>query len=317
MAEKLIVSSSPHIRDSETIRSIMADVLIALIPPIAISIWLYGINAVIVITTTTLTAVIVETLFVHKGFTLQKLTGDLSAAVTGVILGLSFPPGIPWWVASIAAIVAIVIAKQLFGGIGYNIFNPALVGRAFVVVAWPTYLTHWTEPFEPVDAASRATPLTFTGVEDGSPFDMVPFSDLMIGEVAGSLGETSVIAIAIGGIYLLFKRQIDFRVPVGYLISLVAVAYIVGENGLYHMVSGSAFFGAFFIATCMVTSPYTKMGKLIFGIGCGVLTAIFRIYAAIPEGVTYAVLLMNALVPFINVYTKPRVFGRYRIGDEN
>ncbi len=308
MKEKLVVSSTPHLRSPETIDRIMRDVLIALLPLFIMSIWLFGFNALITVVTAVIVSMVTESLVVHKSQSLQKIKGDLSAAVTGMIFGLSLPPGVPWWIVVMGAVVAILIAKQLYGGIGYNIFNPALVGRAFAVVTWPTYMTHWTEPFEPVDAASRATPLAFTGAE-GSPFDMVPLSDLFLGTVAGSIGETSVLAILIGGCYLLFKGQIDLRIPVSFLGSLGMVVFAAGENPLFHILSGSAFFGAFFIATCMVTSPYTKTGKLVFGIGCGVLTAIFRMYAAIPEGVTYAVLLMNAVVPFINVYTKPRVYG--------
>ncbi|ACB84666.1 RnfABCDGE type electron transport complex subunit D [Natranaerobius thermophilus] len=309
MKEKLVVSSSPHLRSPETIDSIMRDVLIALIPPFIVSIWLFGWTSIIVVAVATAVSMITESLIVHKSLAPRKLKGDLSAAVTGVIFGLSLPPGTPWWVVASGAFVAIFIAKQIFGGIGYNIFNPALVGRAFVVVAWPSYLTHWTEPFEPVDAASRATPLAFPGMTEGSPFEIVPFTDLFVGTIAGSLGETSALAITIGGIFLLIRGHIDFRVPLGFLGALALVVSIAGENALFHLVSGSAFFGAIFIATCMVTSPYTKTGKLIFGIGCGAITAILRMYAAIPAGVTYAVLLMNALVPFINVYTKPRVYG--------
>ncbi|OWZ83898.1 RnfABCDGE type electron transport complex subunit D [Natranaerobius trueperi] len=302
MDNKLVVSSSPHLRTPETIDTIMRDVLIALVPPLAVSIWLFGLNALGVVALATVACMITEAVLVHDKISIAKIKGDWSAAVTGVLYGLSLPPSTPWWIVVIGAVVAIIIGKQLFGGIGYNIFNPALVGRAFTVLAWPNYLSDWTKPFETpdVDAASAATPLSEASAE---------ISDLFIGTVAGSLGETSILAILIGAIYLIYRGHVDIRVPVGYMGAVAAVALIGGEDVLFHLFSGSAFFAAVYMATCMVTSPFTKTGKLFFGIGCGFFTAIFRIYGAAPEGVTYAILLMNALVPFLNKYTKPKVYG--------
>ena len=305
MDNKLVVSSSPHLRTPETVDTIMRDVMIALIPPFVVSIWLFGMQSVSVVLIATLAAMITESVIVHRtlkvGF--SKLKGDWSAAVTGFILGLSLPPATPWWIVVLGSVAAIGIGKQLFGGLGYNIFNPALVGRAFIVMSWPAQATHWTKPFETVDATSAATPLG-----EATP----TLWELFIGDVAGSLGETSVLAILIGGLFLVYKGHVDFRVPAGYMGAIAILALLAGDGILFHLMSGSALFAAFYMATCMVTSPFTKTGKLIFGIGCGLLTAVFRLYGSAPEGVTYAILLMNALVPFINKYTRPRIYGEVR-----
>ena len=300
-----MVSSSPHIRAPQSIDTIMRDVLIALIPPLAVSIWLFGVYSLWMVVIGTVTAVLTETLLIHSRFDLKNLAGDGSAAVTGVILALSLPPGTPWWMVVVGSAISIGIGKQLFGGIGFNIFNPALVGRAFLVVAWPSYMTHWTAPSQAVnfDADTAATPLIA-----GS--DAVSYSELFVGDVAGSIGETSVLAILIGAVFLLVRGHIDIRIPVGYMGAVALVALITpGEDVVFHVFSGSAFFAAVYMATCMVTSPYTKKGKLIFGIGCGLFTVIFRLFGANPEGVTYAILFMNALVPFINKYTRPKIYG--------
>lgn len=310
MAEKLVVSSSPHIKTPETVDVIMRDVLLALIPPFVVSLWLFGVQSLYMVIVAVLVAMFSEALLIHRSISFEKIKGDWSAAVTGVIFGLSLPPATPWWIVAVGSFVAIAVGKQLFGGLGYNIFNPALVGRAFVVVSWPADLTHWTPPFEHIDATSTATPLAIAADYVGEGFiDAFSRYDLFIGTVPGSVGETSVLAILIGGVYLAYRGHIDIRVPLGYMAAVAAVALISGSDVIYHLMSGSALFAAVFMATCMVTSPLTKKGKLIFGIGCGFFTVIFRLFGEAPEGVTYAILLMNALVPFINKYTVPKVYG--------
>ncbi|ACB84091.1 RnfABCDGE type electron transport complex subunit D [Natranaerobius thermophilus] len=304
MANKLVVSSSPHLRTPESVDSIMRDVLIALIPPLIVSAWLFSLYSIWMVVVATVVCMVSEAVMVHKSVSLSKIKGDWSAAVTGVIYGLSLPPGTPWWVVAIGAFIAISVGKHVFGGLGYNIFNPALVGRAFVVLAWPSYLTHWTEPFQAVDfdSATAATPLVVDS-------DAVSLSDLFVGTTGGSIGETSILAILLGAVFLLVKGHIDIRIPAAYMGAVAVMALVTGQDIMYHLFSGSAFFAAVYMATCMVTSPYTKTGKLIFGFGCGLFTALFRMFGSAPEGVTYAILLMNALVPFINKYTRPKIYG--------
>ncbi len=310
MAEKLVVSSSPHIKTPESVEFIMRDVLIALIPPFAVSLWLWGVQSLYMVMVAVVVAMLTETLLIYKSVSLEKIKGDWSAAVTGVLFGLSLPPATPWWIVATGAFVAIAIGKQLFGGLGYNIFNPALVGRAFVVISWPAHMTHWTPPFEQVDATTTATPLAVAADFVGEGFiDAFSRYDLFIGTVPGSVGETSVLAILIGGVFLIYKGHIDIRVPLGFMGTVAVIALITGSDIVYHLMSGSALFAAVFMATCMVTSPLTKTGKLIFGIGCGFFTVLFRLFGEIPEGVTYAVLLMNALVPFIDKFTVPKIYG--------
>ena len=300
MEDKFVVSSSPHLRTQEDLNKIMRDVCISLIPPTIAGIIFFGWWGLALVIIGMLSAMVTEAVLLRKSLTPRALIGDWSAAVTGILVALIMPPVSPWWIVAIGSFIAISIGKLFFGGLGKNIFNPALVARAMLFVSWPVFLTAWSKPVGTHDVLTGATPLE--GAE-------ATYGELFLGNVSGSLGETSVVAILIGGIFLIARNHVDWRVPVSYLLSMMVIALIGGEDPIFHLLSGGAVFAAFFMATCMVTSPFTKTGKVIFGIGCGVLTGLFRIYGAAPEGVTYAILIMNAVVPFIDVYTRPRIYG--------
>lgn len=314
MNEKFKVGPSPHILGARSVSSIMWDVVIALVPVTLVGVLFFGLNALLVVAASTLSAMLFEAVILmltNKKFCPGFFISDGSSAVTGLLVGLILPPSVPIWLAVIASAVAILIGKHVFGGIGKNIFNPALVGRAFVFLAWPVLMTRWYEPLAMnnwlADLASGATPL---GGADATLLEM------LVGNIGGSLGETSAIAILLGGLYLLLKGHIDWRIPGGYIGTAAIFALVTNQFDFaqvaYHLLAGGLLFAAIFMATDMVTSPTTKIGRLIFGIGCGLVTIFVRMFASAPEGVTYAVLFMNALVPLIDRYTVPRTFGEVR-----
>lgn len=311
MSEKLLTGHAPHILGGKSVSSIMWDVIIALIPVSLVSIYYFGLKALILILVSMASAMIIEgAFFAIRGKGIKHGLGirDGSAAVTGLLIALILPPTAPLWLAVIASAVAILLAKQAYGGIGNNIFNPALVARAFVFMAWPSLMTAWSNPLTIsnwlADLTSGATPL---GGAEHSLFEM------FLGNTGGSLGETSALAIIVGGLYLLLKGHIDWRIPVGYLGTAAVFAFFTSKFSFYdvafNLLAGGMLFAAVFMATDMVTSPTTKTGRLIFGIGCGLITMFVRKYASAPEGVTYAILFMNALVPIIERYTVPKTFG--------
>lgn len=300
MEDKFVVSPSPHLRTQESINSIMRDVVISLVPPTIAGVIFFGWWGLALVIIGMLSAMVTEAVLLRRSLTLNAIIGDWSAAVTGILVALILPPVSPWWVVAIGSFVAIAVGKLFFGGLGNNIFNPALVGRAILFVSWPVFMTAWSKPVGTHDVLTGATPL------DGAE---ATYGELFLGNISGSLGETSVLACLIGGIFLIIRGHVDWTVPVSYLAAMAALAPIAGEDPIFHVLSGGAVFAAFFMATCMVTSPFTRSGRVIFGIGCGILTGIFRYYGAAPEGVTYAILIMNVLVPFINSYTRPRIYG--------
>ncbi len=317
---KLIVSSSPHVRFIESTRSIMVDVLIALFPVALVSVFLFGYRALLIMAVTVFTAMLTEAIWLKK----RDLFGDGSAAVTGLLLAMVLPVNIPWWMAAIGAVAAITIGKQVYGGIGHNIFNPALVGRAILFVSWGSYMggNIWPVPrlFQfgaDIAAMTSATPLA----NEGEALN-VSFSQLITGNVAGCLGETSALAILLGAFWLFSKKHIDWRIPGGYLGTVFVMGALFGKGfyhgclatGLFHLLAGGVMLGAFFMATDMVTSPVTPSGKLVFGVGCGLITMIVRLFGTFPEGVTFAILIMNALTPVIDNFTVPKVFGEVRGG---
>ncbi len=306
MERKLVVSSSPHIKSPENIQSIMVDVLIALFPVALMAVFLFGFRALITMVIAMVAAMATEAIILRKG----SFFGDGSAAVTGLLLAMTLPPAPPWWVVAIGAVVAIAIGKHIYGGLGNNIFNPALVGRAILFVSWGTHLSGsvWLKPVPfgfTADAVSQASPLV---THDAS------LGDLFIGTVSGSLGETSALALIIGAIWLFYRGHIDWRIPGGY----IGIVFIFGlfaggfSMGLYHVLAGGVLLGALFMATDMVTSPVTANGKLIFGLGCGVITMLIRLFGTMPEGVTFAILLMNGLTPLIDNMTLPKKFGEVK-----
>ncbi len=296
---KLIVAPSPHIRDTDRTEKIMFSVLIALLPVLVASIYLFRWDAVRLVLLSAGAAVATEAIFQrlrNKPITI----GDGSALVTGVLLGLIVPPSLPSWMIIIGSAFAVAIGKQVFGGLGHNPFNPALVGRAFLTASFAVAMTNWTAPF---DAISAATPLALGAARSNIP-------NLFFGTVAGSLGETSAVAILIGGIYLFYKGALDYRIPVGILGTVVAMSLLTGQDPVFHLLAGSVLFGAVFMATDPVTSPITVGGRWIFGIGIGLIIMLIRIWGSYPDGVTFAILLMNAATPLLNRWTRPRIYGQ-------
>ncbi|MFO7941798.1 MAG: RnfABCDGE type electron transport complex subunit D [Bacillota bacterium] len=314
----LTVSSSPHIKDRTTVRGIMFDVVIALIPAIAAATYFFGSSALV-----TLGSCIAGAFAAEAGVMWARgkriPLSDGSALVTGILLGLTMPPGVPIWLGFVGGAFGVGIGKAIFGGLGLNLFNPALVGRAFLVASFPVLMTTFRWPAESgswmganFDAVSTATPLAllrFAGTE-------TPLMELFLGRVGGSLGETSALALLIGGAYLILRGVIDWKVPVSYIGMVMILSWIGGGSPLFHMMAGGLLLGAIFMATDYVTSPITPRGKLIFGLGCGLLTYAIRSYGGYPEGVLYSILLMNSTVPLIERFTRPRVFGTGVKADE-
>ena len=296
---KLIVAPSPHIRDTETTEKSMFAMLIALLPVVAASIYFFGLDAVRLVLLSGASAVATEAIF--QRLRKQPIrVGDGSALVTGVLLGLIVPPSLPSWMVILGAAFAIAIGKQVFGGLGQNPFNPALVGRAILTASFATAMTAWRTPF---DAITTATPLFL-----GEASSKIP--DLFFGSVAGSVGETSALAILVGGIYLFYKGYLDYRIPVGIFISVIGMCLITGQSIVFNLLAGSLLFGAIFMAVDPVTTPITKGGRWIFGIGVGLIVMLIRTWGSHPEGVVYAILLMNATTPLINRWTRPRIYGQ-------
>jgi len=312
MPEKLIVSVSPHIISEETVPKVMYGVILALVPAVIASLYFFGVQAIWLIVTCILTALLTE--FIFQRLRRKSVTvTDGSAVITGLLLALILPPSFPLWAAVLGAVVAIALGKQIFGGLGHNIFNPALIGRAFLAATFPVLMTTWRSPFDAVTTATPLAMMKFEGVK-------TPYLELFLGSTAGSLGETSSLALLVGAGYLLFKGYIDWRIPASFL-STVAVFggtfWIInpGEypNPLFHLLAGGLMLGALFMATDPVTTPVTKRGRWVFGLGAGVLVIIIRLWGGLPEGVMYSILLMNGLTPLINKYTLPRRFGETRI----
>ena len=310
--DKFTMSSSPHVRSSETTRRIMIDVIIALLPATVCGVYFFGFSALWVVLVCVASAILTEAILqklMHK-----KVTAfDGSAALTGLLLALNLPPSVPLWIPVLGGAFAIAIVKQCFGGLGHNFLNPALAARAFLVVSWPTAMTTWTMP---VDAVSSATPLT--ALKLGGTLS--PYLDMAVGNVGGCIGETSAIALVIGGLYLLARRVIDWRIPVFYIGSVALITWIAGPDGLftgdalYHILGGGLMIGAIYMATDYTTSPMANRGKIIYAVGCGVLTSVIRLWGGFPEGVSYSILLMNLVVPLIDKAFKPRLFGSKAIG---
>lgn len=315
ISDKLVVSSSPHIYSVDSVQSVMVDVLIALFPAALMAVLLFGYQALLTMAIAVLSAMLVEALWLRK----KNVFGDGSAAVTGLLLAMTLPAAPPWWLVVIGSAAAIIIGKQVFGGIGYNIFNPALVGRAILVVSWGSHMagTIWPTPRPfafgaDLSAVTGATALA--SQPEALSFNLVR---LFIGNVPGCLGETSALALLLGGIWLIYRGHIDLRIPAGFIGTVFILGTILDggfyqnhlTTGLFHILAGGVMIGAIFMATDMVTTPVTPGGRLIFGIGCGLITMMIRIWGTLPEGVTFAILIMNALTPIIDNYTVPHHFG--------
>ena len=296
MEGKLIVTSSPHLRSGVTTRQIMLDVLISLVPCVVAATWIFGFRALLVTVFCAAVCVLLE--FICRLVMKREQTiGDLSAAVSGVLLALTLPPSIGLAQALVGCAVAIVVVKQMFGGIGCNFVNPALTARIVMLLSFPTQMTTWTL----ADGTTTATPLG--GAEAG-------LKELFFGTVGGSMGETCAAAILLGFVYLLAHRVISPTIPVAFAASAAVFALILGRPVGFELLSGGLLFGAVFMATDYTTSPFTFRGKIIYGVCCGLLTVLIRAFGSMPEGVSYAVVLMNITVPLIERVTLPRTFGR-------
>ncbi|MEB3429453.1 RnfABCDGE type electron transport complex subunit D [Citroniella saccharovorans] len=297
----LIGSSSPHVRSSETVQRIMLDVIIALIPTSIASVYFFGLRALLLIIVTCIAAVVSEALC-QKMFKRPVTVYDLSAVVTGMILALNLPVTFPLWKAALGAVFAIVVVKQFFGGLGSNFMNPALAARAMLLASFGKEMSNFTKPL--TDMVSQATPLA--GGEIPSNLD------LFLGNVGGSIGEVSKLAILIGACYLLVRRVIDIKIPLIYILTTFVLSFIFEKSldgAIFQILAGGLIFGAFFMATDYATTPINPLGQIIFAIGCGVLTTIIRQFGGYPEGVSFSIIIMNICVPLIEKYTMRKTFG--------
>lgn len=321
----LKISTTPHIFSPVTTQSLMRDVLIALTPAILVSLLMFGIGAFKVLVTSVAACVLFEYLITRYLLKTSDTIHNYSAIVTGVLLAFNLPSSIPVWMILIGAFVAIGIAKMAFGGLGKNIFNPALVGRVFLFISFPVQMTHWPKPdflnFLNVDSITSATTLAILKRADGTDsLNSLPsYWQMIIGDMGGSLGEVSALALFAGLLYLLYRRVITWYIPFYYVATfflLTALTWLHTNDFRFepvtHLLSGGLLLGAFFMATDYVTSPMTRKGQIIFAAGCGILTYVIRFFSAYPEGVSFAILIMNAFVPLIDKLTPQRVYGTRR-----
>ena len=307
---KFVVTSSPHIRGKRNTQQIMLDVVLALIPALLAGTIIFGMRALIVALVCIAAAVVAEwvcgMILYHR-----NTVKDLSSVVTGLLLALTLPATVPYWLAAVGSVFAIVVVKGFGGGLGKNVFNPALGGRAFMMMFWPVHLVRYIAPGA-VDGVASATPLHHM-VMPALPTESI--GQMFMGNIGGTIGEVCTLALLIGGIYLIAKGVISARIPVSYLgtVAVLTLVFSKGDNAflwmLYSLLGGGVVLGALFMATDYATSPVTPKGQIIYGIGCGVLTVIFRYFGLFPEGVTYAILLMNACAWAIDRYSAPRRFG--------
>ncbi len=303
MENKMYVSSSPHFQSTSSTRKIMLDVIIALLPATVASVIIFGPMSLMLIGICVASSVLCEYIS-RKVMKRDTTIGDLSAVVTGLLLALNLPVNINPLIAIFGCIVAIVVVKQMFGGIGMNFVNPAIAARIVLLVSFPNAMMSWVDAFwyKSPDAVTSATPL----VAD-TP---VSYTELLLATHGGSLGETCAIALVLGGIYLVIKKVISPIIPCVYIVSSALMSLVLGLDPVYQILSGGLLLGAIFMATDYTTSPITKWGKVIFAIGCGVLTILLRVYSNMPEGVSFSIILMNILVPLIEMVTTPKTFGK-------
>ena len=299
MKELLTVASSPHIKRPDTTRGIMSDVVIALAPAATYGCILFGLRALAVLITSVSVAVLCEFLW-NKALKKPNTIKDMSAVVTGLLLGMNLPPTLPLWQAAIGSAAAIIVVKQMFGGLGHNFANPAIAARIILLVSFPASMTRFTEPVS--DAVTSATPLAGTA-------GTLSFKTLFFGMHAGSIGETSAFLLIVGGLYLVIRRVITPVIPVCFIGTVALLSLIAGENVMLSVFVGGLILGAVFMATDYTTSPTTPLGKAVFAVGCGIITFVIRKFGSLPEGVSYSILLMNILVPHINRFTLSKPFG--------
>ena len=303
----LTVSVSPHIRGGATTNRIMLDVVIALAPAYVASMLIFGARAALVVIVCIITCVLCEWIF-EKAMKKPVTIRDCSAIITGVLLAFNLPVNIPIWQAVFGSAVAIILVKQLFGGLGKNFANPAVTARIVMFLAFSVTMTTWTLP---LDGVTGATPLAL--LAKGQMDALPKLTDMFLGLHGGALGETCIPALLLGGIYLIVRGVITWHTPVSFIAVVFAFTAILGKDPVYHILSGGLFLGAIFMATDYVTTPHTSFGRLIFGVGAGLLTVLFRVYGSFPEGTSFAILLMNILTPYINRLTENKPLGRLEV----
>lgn len=303
ITKAFIVATSPHVHAPISIGKVMRDVILALMPAVFASVYFFSWPALNVILVSVFSCVVFEYLW-QRLVKIKVRINDLSAVLTGLLLALTLPPTIPLWIVVVGAMVSMIIAKHVFGGLGHNPFNPALIGRAFLQISWPKAMTSWVSP---IDAVSTATPLAIKKLELAET--LPSYADLFWGNVSGSLGETSAFALIIGGLFLVKRRHIFSVTPFTYIAVVALGVFAFGQDVLFHLFSGGLMLGAFFMATDPVTSPISKQGKFIFALGCGILTVLIRLKGGFPEGVCFSILIMNMAVPLIDRFTIPKPFG--------
>lgn len=317
----LVLKSSPHFRDRDSVPKIMFAVIISLIPAAAASVYFFRLKAALLYVICISACLITEVIFLRARNKPLHSLGDGSAVITGLLLAMTLPPGTSPDIAAIGAVVAIGLGKQVFGGLGHNIFNPALVGRAFLQTAFPVAMTTWIPPAVlKVDVATFATPLGNLKFEQAvAAGTLTPLKDLFWGNIGGCLGETSSLALLVGAAYLFYKRAIDWRIPSGIILALSAFTGVFWllrpqtyASPLFHVLAGGLILGAFFMATDMVTSPITPLATWIYALGIGLLVGLIRLFGGFAEGVMYAILFMNTFVPLLNRSTRPRILGERR-----
>ena len=326
MEEKLFVSHSPHISSKDTVQSVMLNVAIALIPALLAGCIVFGYRALVVTLICVISCVFFEAMW-QKLLKKNVTVSDFSAVVTDMLLAFNMPASIPLWMPIIGSFFAIVIVKQFFGGLGHNFMNPALAGRAFLLASWALAMTTWPTPgtqiplFNTADVVTSATPLAasasiLSSATASSSVELPSYLDLFLGNHGGCIGETSALAILLGGGWLLFKGIIRLRVPVAFIGTVALGSWIFGGTDgfftgdwLYQIMSGGLMLGAFFMATDYTTTPFTPMGQVVFGIGCGIITILIRFWGGYPEGVSYSILLMNVATPLIDKLTAPKRYG--------
>lgn len=310
---ELVVSAPPHIRAKETVSGIIGWVILALLPVTLMSVYVFGLYAAKIIILSVGTTVLTEAA-IQRLRKIPITIGDGSAALTGLLLALILPPKVPWWIPVIGGFVAIALGKQVFGGLGYNVFNPALVGRAVLMVSWAELMAQsWLSPLGRLDAVSTATPLALMKQARAglAQFHSVYYyKPLLFTNPGGCLGEVSALLLLVGVTILLYKRIIEWRIPAGFLGTVFVLSLFTKTDPLFQVLAGGLLLGAFFMATDYVTSPVTPRGALIFGTGCGFITVLLRCFSNVSEGVTYAILFMNAFTPLIDRYTMPRIYGK-------
>ncbi len=317
MAANFTVSAAPHIRSRDTTAGIMWLVFLALVPSGIAGVVLFGVPALKIILIAVAAAVLTEAL-IQRCMKKKVSVGDGSAALTGLLLAFNLSAGVPWWVPLVGSVFAVAIAKHAFGGLGSNIFNPALAARAFLMASWPRHMTSFVKPFGGTDAVTAATPLQL--LKEGGAADLVSagysYMDLLLGRRGGCIGEVCIAALLLGAVVLLWRKIIWWQAPISFVLTVGALSWAFGGKGwgggdfLGSILSGGLVLGAFFMATDYVTTPVTRSGSFIFGVGCGLLTFVIRRFGGYPEGVSYAILMMNATVPLIDRFVQPRRYGR-------